>query len=50
MGMQDIGLNTIPDLHKGLYSGELTMEVRSGAAIKEGNVHDLKRCEPHDHR
>jgi len=41
-GMQDLGVKTIPDLHKSLYDGTLTMEVRSGAAIKEGNIHDLK--------
>jgi len=42
-GMQDLGIKTIADLHAGLYDGTLTMEVRSGAAIKEGNVHDLTR-------
>jgi IMP dehydrogenase len=46
-GMQDIGLKSISELHKALYGGELTMEVRSGAAIKEGNVHDLKRIVNH---
>ena len=40
-GMQDIGANSIDELHKQLYNGELRMEVRSGAAIREGNVHDL---------
>jgi IMP dehydrogenase len=46
-GLQDIGLKSIAELHKALYSGEMTMEVRSGAAIKEGNVHDLKRIVNH---
>merc|ERR1719498_1272954 len=41
-GMQDLGIKTVPELHKSLYDGTLTLEVRSGAAIKEGNVHDLK--------
>jgi IMP dehydrogenase len=40
-GMQDLGSCSIGDLHKQLYAGELRMEVRSGAAIREGNVHDL---------
>merc|ERR1719390_453769 len=46
-GMQDLGLKSITEMHNALYSGELTMEVRSGAAIKEGNVHDLKRIVNH---
>jgi IMP dehydrogenase len=40
-GMQDVGANSLEKLHANLYTGELRMEVRSGAAIKEGNVHDL---------
>ena len=40
-GMQDIGAQSVLDLHDQLYNSELRMEVRSGAAIKEGNVHDL---------
>ena len=40
-GMQDVGANSLPSLHRQLYSGRLRMEVRSGAAIREGNVHDL---------
>jgi IMP dehydrogenase len=40
-GMQDIGAKSIHDLHGQLRRGELRMEVRSGAAIREGNVHDL---------
>jgi IMP dehydrogenase len=46
-GMQDLGSKTIPELHKSLYDGSLTMEVRSGAALKEGNVHDLKNIVNH---
>jgi len=46
-GLQDIGLKTLGELHNALYEGDLTMEVRSGAAIKEGNVHDLKRIVNH---
>merc|ERR1711964_534722 len=42
-GLQDLGYRTIPELHASLYDGALTLEVRSGSAIKEGNVHDLKR-------
>ncbi len=40
-GMQDVGNTSLEKLHQQLYDGELRMEVRSGAAIKEGNVHDL---------
>lgn len=46
-GMQDLGFKSIPELHKNLYDGNLTMEVRSSSAIKEGNVHDLKRIVNH---
>jgi IMP dehydrogenase len=46
-GMQDLGFTTVPELHKNLYDGTLTMEIRSGAAIKEGNVHDLKKIVNH---
>jgi len=42
-GFQDLGIKTISGIHTALYDGSLTMEVRSGSAIKEGNVHDLKR-------
>lgn len=40
-GMQDLGSQSLNDLHQQLYNGKLRMEVRSGAAIREGNVHDL---------
>ncbi|XP_055388961.1 LOW QUALITY PROTEIN: inosine-5'-monophosphate dehydrogenase-like [Condylostylus longicornis] len=40
-GMQDLGCRNIPDLHSKLYNGLLTMDVRSGAAQKEGGIHDL---------
>lgn len=40
-GMQDVGANSISALHGKLASAQLRMEVRSGAAIKEGNIHDL---------
>lgn len=40
-GMQDVGSGSLPNLHAQLYDGALRMEVRSGAAIREGNVHDL---------
>ena len=40
-GMQDLGISSVPELHDNLVNGELRMEIRSSAAIKEGNVHDL---------
>ena len=45
-GFQDVGAISLPDLHTQLYDGRLRMEVRSGAAIKEGNVHDLITFQP----
>lgn len=45
-GFQDLGIRTVTDLHAALYDGSLTMEVRSGSAIKEGNIHDLTRLSP----
>lgn len=40
-GMQDVGYQTVKDLHQALYSGALRVEIRSGAAQREGGVHDL---------
>lgn len=40
-GMQDMGCKSIPELHSKLYNGMLTIDIRSGAAQKEGGVHDL---------
>jgi hypothetical protein len=52
--MQDVGAHSVQVLHEQLWSGLLRyelfqingvhlsrMEIRSGAAIREGNVHDL---------
>lgn len=40
-GMQDVGCRYISELHQRLYDGNLTIDVRSNAAQKEGGVHDL---------
>lgn len=40
-GFQDGGIRSISDAHEKLASGELTWEIRSGAAQTEGNVHGL---------
>lgn len=40
-GMQDVGCQNINDLHRALYTGSLCVEIRSGAAQREGGVHDL---------
>ena len=45
-GMQDAGAKSVKVLHEQLYNGDLRMEVRSGAAIREGNVHDLITFKP----
>ncbi|EPR64406.1 IMPDH [Toxoplasma gondii RUB] len=44
-GMQDIGARTLRDLHAQLVGGELRFDVRSGAAQREGDVHDLHSFE-----
>ncbi|XP_053990230.1 inosine-5'-monophosphate dehydrogenase-like [Hylaeus volcanicus] len=40
-GMQDMGCQTVQDLHTALYSDTLRFEIRSGASQREGGVHDL---------
>ncbi|EER14173.1 inosine-5'-monophosphate dehydrogenase, putative [Perkinsus marinus ATCC 50983] len=42
-GFQDLGVQSVAQLHQQLDDGFLRMEVRSGSAIKEGGVHDLVR-------
>ena len=40
-GLQDLGARSRQELHGLLQSGQLRLEIRSGNAVKEGNVHDL---------
>jgi len=40
-GFQDAGCQSLKQAHEFLYEGRLRFEVRSGAAIKEGGVHNL---------
>ncbi|CAM6104037.1 unnamed protein product [Calypogeia fissa] len=40
-GFQDLGVQSVPKVHEALRSGEIRMEVRTGAAQAEGNVHGL---------
>ncbi|KAF8819450.1 IMP dehydrogenase [Cardiosporidium cionae] len=40
-GIQDAGYATIPSLHKALYNKDLTFELRSAAAQREGDIHDI---------
>ena len=40
-GLQDLGAKGLPAACDLLSSGELHLEVRSGAAQAEGNVHDM---------
>ena len=40
-GMQDMGTQSISDLHDQMYTGKLRFELRSSSAQKEGGVHDL---------
>ncbi|PFH38519.1 IMP dehydrogenase [Besnoitia besnoiti] len=44
-GMQDAGVRTLKDMHLQLASGNLRFDVRSGAAQREGEVHDLHSFE-----
>merc|ERR1719450_1089746 len=44
-GLQDIGCQTLKDLHEELYSGKLRFEIRSPAAQREGGVHGLHSFE-----
>jgi IMP dehydrogenase len=40
-GFQDLGVRSTAEAHSLLYSGTVTMEARTGAAIHEGGVHDM---------
>ena len=47
--LQDLGQQSLPDLHKALYDGELRFEERSVSAQREGGVHGLYSYEePHE--
>uniref|UniRef100_A0A7S3A126 Inosine-5'-monophosphate dehydrogenase n=3 Tax=Rhodosorus marinus TaxID=101924 RepID=A0A7S3A126_9RHOD len=40
-GFQDLGVKSVDELHKNLYSGTLRFQIRSAAAQTEGGVHSL---------
>jgi IMP dehydrogenase len=40
-GFQDLGARSLDDARARLYSGDQRLEVRTNAALKEGNVHDM---------
>jgi IMP dehydrogenase len=40
-GFQDLGSRSVTEARQRLYSGEQTLEARTNAALKEGNVHDM---------
>jgi IMP dehydrogenase len=40
-GFQDLGSRTLESARERLYSGVQTLEVRTNAALREGNVHDM---------
>ncbi len=39
--LQDIGVRSVPSLHSALDSGDLTFELRTISAQREGGVHDM---------
>ncbi len=41
LGLQDLGIRSVKNLHERLYSGDLRFELRSPSAQREGGVHDL---------
>lgn len=40
-GLQDLGMPSVKAAHDGLNAGVIRLEVRTGAAQREGGVHDL---------
>jgi IMP dehydrogenase len=40
-GMQDMGVQSIAEMHEQMLNGQLRFELRSSSAQKEGGVHDL---------
>jgi len=44
-GMQDIGVMSVEEMHKRLFSFQLRFEIRSSAAQREGGVHGLHSFE-----
>ena len=40
-GFQDLGVKSVAEAHAGLRAGAVRLEARSGAAQKEGGVHDM---------
>ena len=44
-GFQDLGARDLPSAHRMLHDGSFRMESRTGAAIKEGGVHDMHSFE-----
>lgn len=40
-GFQDLGVRTLAECHEKLYNGKLRLELRTGAAQREGSVHSL---------
>jgi len=44
-GFQDLGAHSLANGHEQLLSGKMLMETRSGAAQKEGGIHDMHSYE-----
>ncbi|XP_024394252.1 uncharacterized protein [Physcomitrium patens] len=40
-GLQDLGVSSVKASHDGLNAGAIRLEVRTGAAQREGGIHDL---------
>jgi len=42
-GLQDLGFHAVEELHKGLYNGQLRMEICSVYSEREANIRDMMR-------
>jgi hypothetical protein len=43
-----MGMENMPQLHKGLYSHQLRFELRTAASQVEGGIHDLHNVQRKD--
>ena len=46
-GFQDLGVTSVPELHRAMRDGEIRFEIRTAAGQREGGVHNLHSYEKH---